>query len=121
MAKQRAEETESCPNCAEQEMTTVLIILLAYPIATVALNILACAMISFMLRRGDFFEKLIASLLFHGISLKTALYPLWLWILLVSLPLMGKISYWICVSQLPRDMKRVVVFYTPEWLWVRRS
>jgi len=102
-------------------MTTVLIILLAYPIATVVLNILACAMMSFMLRRVDLFEELVASLLFHGISLKTALYPLWFRMLLASLPLMGKIFYWFCVGQLPRDMKQVVVFYTPEWLWVRRN
>ncbi len=55
-------------------MTTVLIILLAYPLATVVLNILACAVMSYMLRQED---ELIAAILFRGISLKLALYPLW--------------------------------------------
>ncbi len=56
-------------------MTTVLIILLAYSPATVVLNILACAVMSYMLRQE---EEFIAVVLFRGISLKLALYPLWL-------------------------------------------
>lgn len=81
------------PELCGAEMTTVLIILLAYPIATVVLNILACAMMSYMLRQG---EELIASLLFHGISLKMALYPVWI----KAFCVIARLTFWTIVCMI---------------------
>lgn len=56
-------------------MTTVLIILLAYPVANVVLTIIAGGMMSYMLRMEDDF---IASLLFGPKTLKFVFYPIWI-------------------------------------------
>ena len=55
-------------------MTTVLIILLAYPITNVVLNTIACGMMSYALRME---EDFIASFIF-GQTLKSVFYPLWI-------------------------------------------
>lgn len=67
------------------------------------------------------FEPKLAQPVLMGPGWTFAVVPFWFWLVLASLPLTGKTAYWTCVGQLPLDIKRVVVFYTPEWLWVRRD
>jgi len=56
-------------------MTTVLIIILAYPVANVVLTIIAGGMMSYMLRME---EDFIASILFGPKTLRFFFYPVWI-------------------------------------------
>ncbi len=42
--------------------------------------------------------------------------PVWFWSFLNTLPGMMRYGYWACVANLPLDIRRIVVFLTPEWL-----
>ena len=72
-------------------MTTALIILLAYPVATVVLNTLANAGMAYLLRNEDEF---VYSLLFGGLPLKFVFYPYWIKAFFVVVHL----TFWTAVS-----------------------
>ena len=72
------------------DMTTVLIVLLAYPVATVALNTVASAGMACLWRKeGEF----VHALLFGGLPLKFVLYPYWI----TALSAVARLAFWTAV------------------------
>ena len=71
-------------------MTTVLIVLLAYPVATVVLNAVAVAGMAYLWRKEG---ELVCAILFGGLPLKFVLYPYWI----VALSAVARLAFWTAV------------------------